>query len=99
MTRSSTSWSPALASVELPSPKPILPEPKLEMSPIAKPARIMMKNVATMPVPTFDLDKRRKLVIITVRWSGGTSAALGAGLARIKTRDYGLGKREKAQWR
>ena len=49
-------------------PNPMLPDPKLEMSVTAKPARIRMKKVATMPVPILDLDKRRKLLIMTIRW-------------------------------
>src|SRR4051812_23619800 len=41
-------------------PKPILPEPKLEMSAAAKPARMAIRIAAMIHVPIFDLDTRRK---------------------------------------
>ena len=48
ISRSVTCWSPTLARVELLMPKPMLPEPKLVMSPMAKPARIASRTMTMM---------------------------------------------------
>ena len=41
-------------------PKPILPEPKFEMSLTANPARIAIRIAAMIHVPTLDFETRRK---------------------------------------
>src|SRR5438105_99217 len=92
MSRSETSWSPTLARVELLiEPRPMSPEPKFVTPVAAKPIRTRMNSTATIPVPIFDLDKRRKKESIGIPGTetGGWAEALGASLAPIKARPLG----------
>src|SRR6476661_523050 len=89
ISRSLTCWSPTLTSVELPIPKPILPDPKLEMSPSAKPARAPIGRMVMMAMPSFVLVRRRKKESISTLHLGGVAVALGATLAGIKAGPLG----------
>ena len=66
-----TCWPPTLARVELPIPKPMLPDPKLRRSLTATPARIAIRIAAMIHVPILDLETRRKKESMTIRLSKG----------------------------
>src|SRR6476660_4826458 len=75
-------------------PRLILPDPKLLRSATAKPARMAISTMAMMPVPTLDLETRRKKESIGVpvrmeedsRFRGRAGAHQAAQLRGANTR-------------